>query len=338
LNNDSEHITILTGNLEIGYPSQKGTETFTRTAISLSAAKGEIIALVGPNGIGKSTLLQTLAGLRKRLSGDILLGNRPMDSYTTRELSQILSYVSTDKVQAPLMTVAELVAYGRFPYTGWLGNLRSSDYAKVTDSLEKVGITHLARKMINEISDGERQRTMIARALAQDTPVIILDEPTAFLDIRNTHAIFHLLHQLAREEEKTVILSTHDLNIALREMDKLWIMLERETMEGGPEDAVLKGWLGHLFHDEHVGFNAEKGEFFFRKEHAGTAVVTGEGLPYSLTVRALERKGYQILDEVTADIQLTVVQDPETADLSWQLIKNGNHFRFDSIYSLMSQL
>ena len=124
--------------------------------------------------------------------------------------------------------------------------------------MEKVGIMHLAGKMINEISDGERQRAMIAKALAQDTPVIMLDEPTAFLDISNTHAIFHLLHLLARVEQKTVILSTHDLNIALREMDKLWIMLERETMEGAPEDAVLKGWLSHLFHDEHVGFNAGK--------------------------------------------------------------------------------
>jgi iron complex transport system ATP-binding protein len=338
LSSHSGHITIQTGNLEIGYPSHKGAESFTRTAISISARRGEIIALVGPNGIGKSTLLQTLAGLRKRLSGEIMLANRPMDLFTTRELSQILSYVSTEKVQAPLMTVAELVAYGRFPYTGWLGNLRSSDYEKVMDSIEKVGITHLAGKMINEISDGERQRAMIARALAQDTPVIILDEPTAFLDIRNTHAVFHLLHELAREEEKTVILSTHDLHIALREMDKLWIMLETETLEGAPEDAVLKGWLGHLFHDEHVGFNAEKGEFFFRKEPAGTARMIGEGLPYALTVRALERKGFNVVHEGVSDIQVTVVQEPETDGLSWNLVKNGNLFQFDSIYSLMAKL
>jgi iron complex transport system ATP-binding protein len=338
LSTDSVHITILTGNLEIGYPSHRGTETFTRTAISLSAGRGEIIALVGPNGIGKSTMLQTLAGLRKRLSGDILLENRPIDSYTTRELSQILSYVSTEKVQAPLMTVAELVAYGRFPYTGWLGNLRYEDYEKVMDSMEKVGINHLARKMINEISDGERQRAMIARALAQDTPVIILDEPTAFLDISNTHAIFHLLHQLAREEEKTVILSTHNLNIALREMDKLWIMLERETLEGAPEDAVLKGWLGHLFHDENIGFNAEKGEFIFRKEQAGTALVSGEGLPYSLTVRALERKGYFISGEETADIKITVLPDQLSNDIFWELTDKRSTQRFGSIYDLMAKL
>jgi iron complex transport system ATP-binding protein len=230
------------------------------------------------------------------------------------------------------------VAYGRFPYTGWLGNLRSSDYEKVMDSIEKVGITHLAGKMINEISDGERQRTMIARALAQDTPVIILDEPTAFLDIRNTYAIFHLLHQLAGEEEKTVILSPHDLNVALHEMDKLWIMLETETLEGAPEDAILKGWLGHLFQDEHVGFNAEKGEFFFRKEPAGTARVIGEGLPYVLTVRALERKGFNVVHEGASDVQVTVIREKETEKLSWHLEKNGNLHRFDSIYSLMAQL
>jgi iron complex transport system ATP-binding protein len=338
LTTDTHHNSLQTRNLEIGYPSVKGNMTFTRSSITLSARKGEIIALIGPNGIGKSTLLQTLAGLKKKISGDILLGNRPADSFSAKELSQILSYVSTDKVQAPLMSVAELVAYGRFPYTGWLGSLRADDCEKVAESMKKVGISHLAGKMINEISDGERQRAMIARALAQDTPVVILDEPTAFLDIRNTHTIFHLLHSLAKEDQKTVILSTHDLNIALREMDKLWIMLESETLEGAPEDAVLQGWLNHLFQDDQVGFNAEKGEFFFRKDQAGTVMITGEGLPYMLTVKALERKGYLVSGDETSDIKITVLQDQYSGEISWELTDRETVQTFVSIYGLMTKL
>jgi iron complex transport system ATP-binding protein len=272
------------------------------------------------------------------MAGSIYFGEIPIENYSSAELATLISFVSTEKIQVPLMSVSELVAYGRFPYTGWFGKLTAIDKEKVDLAIESTGIVRLAGKMINEISDGERQRAMIARALAQDTPVIILDEPTAFLDISNTYGIFHLLHLLVKEQHKTIILSTHDLNMALQEMDRLWIMLEKETVEGAPEDAMLKGWLASLFSDPHIGFHAEEGKFFFRKEPAGTAVVTGSGLPYLLTVRALERKGYQISQEEESNLRIIVGQDPESDLPVWNMVKNGVVSRYDSVYALVSDL
>jgi iron complex transport system ATP-binding protein len=324
--------------LEIGYSDEKGGDSFRRDRICVSAGEGEMVALIGPNGAGKSTLLRTLAGLQRRKAGSIFYGEALIDNYTPAELATLISFVSTEKVQVPLMSVSELVAFGRFPYTGWFGKLNQEDKEKVGEAMESTGIGNLARKMINEISDGERQRTMIARALAQDTPVIILDEPTAFLDISNTYGIFNLLHRLARERHKTIILSTHDLNIAVHETDKLWIMLERETVEGAPEDAILKGWLASLFSDRHIGFHAEEGKFYFRKEPAGTVSVSGNGLPYLLTVRALERKGYQISPEEETGIHITVVQESDSSLPVWEMVRNGITSKHDSIHGLVSEL
>jgi iron complex transport system ATP-binding protein len=236
------------------------------------------------------------------------------------------------------MTVAELVAYGRFPYTGWLGTLKKEDHLRVAEAISKVGISDLSGKMINEISDGERQRAMIARALAQDTPLIILDEPTAFLDISNTYTIFHLLHELARKEQKTIILSTHDLHLALQKMDKLWIMLETNTLEGAPEDAILKGWLQHLFPDDKVGFNASKGEFFFRHKPAGSLAVEGSGRAYTMTVKALERKGYQVTRFAGEEWYISVKEGQKNLPPYWELIGLEKQNIYNSIYDLVSEL
>ena len=338
MNGENNHITLKVQNLEIGYPTPGKTDSFYRRSISVSAVRGEIIALIGPNGIGKSTLLKTIAGLTRKISGEVLINGQPADGFSPERLSRVLSFVSTEKLSVPQMTVDELVAFGRFPYTGWLGTLQKEDINKVTEAMEKVGIGHLSRKMINEISDGERQRAMIARALAQDTPVIILDEPTAFLDISNTFTIFHLLHQLAGKEQKTIILSTHDLHLAIQKMDKLWIMLESETLEGAPEDAILKGWLEHLFQDDQIGFNASKGEFFFRKEPVGTLSVEGSGRAFTLTIKALERKGYLVNRSSGEEIHLVVREGYKNASPEWELIDRGHHRIFHSIYDLVSEL
>jgi iron complex transport system ATP-binding protein len=323
--------------LKVGYISAHGDEAFKRENISFSARAGEMVALVGPNGIGKSTLLKTMAGFQPFMAGSILYYGKSLLHYSPGELSRMISFVSTESVQVANMRVADLVAYGRFPYTGWLGKLSSSDRMHVMNALENVGMKNFARRMVTQLSDGERQRVLIARALTQDTPFIILDEPTAFLDVNNKYEIFHLLHGLARQHNKTIILSTHDLNISIREMDKFWIMLSEESLEGSPEDAVLNGWLDRLFAGGNIAFDIASGDFYFPKKHAGTASVSGIDPAYSWTIRALERKGYFFTTGIEADLKITIIPQ-QSGSFVWQVKSDNKTWQSPSIYDLFSTI
>jgi iron complex transport system ATP-binding protein len=243
-----------------------------------------------------------------------------------------MSFVSTEIVRVPNLTVFDMVAYGRFPYTNWIGMLTEEDRFIVSDAIRKVGLEGFEKRPVMQISDGERQRAMIARALAQDTPVIILDEPTAYLDVSNKYEIFHLLQLLAFEKKKTVVLSTHDLNIALREVDKLWLIAPGGNYQGAPEDAVLKGWLNQLFRNEHIGFDEQEGEFFFKKEFRAKVKVEGQGMPLIWTLRALNRKGYQIVMQAEPDFRVLVGEN------EWEVILRDNTKEFKSIYQLLAYL
>jgi iron complex transport system ATP-binding protein len=338
MKNDDAPMAIRITGLKVGYAGAHGDTGFSRDAINYTACGGEMIALIGPNGIGKSTLLRTMAGFQKSWLGEILYYGKPISQIPPRELSKMLSFVSTESVHVANLRVADLVAYGRFPYTGWLGRLSSSDRDQVMDALEKVGLTKFSRRMVSQLSDGERQRALIARALTQDTPFILLDEPTAFLDVKNKYEIFHLLHQLARQNNKTIILSTHDLNIALREMDKFWIMLENESLEGSPEDAVLNGWLDRLFSTGNVAFDTNSGDFYFQKDHAGTASVKGEEPAYSWTIRALERKGYFFTTQLDADLKITISVDENSGKSTWNAVTRYKTWRVNSLYELFNRI
>lgn len=338
MTNGNTAAAIEINNLGIGYSSSRGETQFCRDAIRFTAGKGETVALIGPNGIGKSTLLRTMAGYLKPLHGDILWHGKSVGHFTSRELSRMISFVSTENLQLPNMAVAELVAFGRFPYTNWLGRLHDADKNAVMESLDQVGMAKFARRQVSQLSDGERQRVLIARALAQDTPFIILDEPTAFLDISNKYEIFHLLRQLAGQHGKTIVLSTHDLNIALRETDKLWLMLEKESREGAPEDAALNGWLSHLFNNPMIGFDPSVGDFFFTRKPAGKAFVEGEGDSAVWTIRALERKGFSITTEKEAQARILVHVQENSGNTIWQLNSAGKLQEFESIHKLLQAL
>ncbi len=325
-------------NLKVGYDSQHGDVDFYRESIGFSACAGEMVALIGPNGIGKSTLLRTMAGFQPAFAGEIVYYGKPLTQYTNRELSTMISFVSTESVNVPNMRVAELVAFGRFPYTNWLGRLTSSDRHMVMDALEKVGMRSFAKRMVSQLSDGERQRVLIARALTQNTPFIFLDEPTAFLDVNNKYEIFHLLHQLARQENKTIILSTHDLNIAIREMDKFWIMLDRESLEGSPEDAVLNGWLDRLFAAGNIAFDTATGDFYFPKHHAGTASVRGDDPCFSWTIRALERRGYFFTTGKDADLHIEIARKSQNEGWVWTIFSNDRSWSVESVYQLFREI
>ena len=212
--------------LTIGY-AQKNNTKVVASGINATLHSGRLTCLIGANGIGKSTLLRTLSAFQPPLSGEIFINNEspiPLSTLTDKQLSRLIGVVLTEKPDVQNMTVFELVGLGRSPYTGFWGRLNEDDKEVVKESLRLVGIESLQDRLIQTLSDGERQKTMIAKALAQQTPVIYLDEPTAFLDYPSKVEMLTLLRHLARETGKTIFLSTHDMELALQIADELWLM------------------------------------------------------------------------------------------------------------------
>ena len=189
--------------------------------INLELRSGELACLIGENGIGKSTLLKTLTGFLPKLKGSLLLGNRDIESFSQRELARQVSIVLTQKPDVQNLTIGEIIGLGRSPYTGFFGRLRAEDRKVVDDAIATMGIEKLRGRMIQTLSDGERQKVMIAKALAQETPIILLDEPTAFLDFPSKAETFQSLQRMAHERDKLILLSTHDLELAVRFADSL---------------------------------------------------------------------------------------------------------------------
>ena len=205
--------------------------------INVEIKSGELTCLIGSNGIGKSTLLKTLTGFLPKLSGRLLLDGRDINMLSQRERAKYISIVLTYKSDVQNLSVTEMVGMGRMPYTGFWGKLNTSDQTIVAEAIEMVGIEHLKNRMIQTLSDGERQKVMIAKALAQQTPVILLDEPTSFLDFPSKVEMLQLLHRLAKETNKVVFLSTHDLELAIRIADRL-VELNKNGLQVVPAQQV----------------------------------------------------------------------------------------------------
>ena len=239
---------IVLENLSIGYVAKNNRKIVVED-INANLLEGELTCLIGPNGIGKSTLLRTLSAFQPAIKGSIAIDGKRLDMLTDKEVSRQIGVVLTSKPKVQNITVTELVGLGRSPYTGFWGTLNSKDRDIVEDSISKTGITHLAERMIQTLSDGERQKVMIAKALAQQTPVIYLDEPTAFLDYPSKVDMLILLRNLAHETGKTIFLSTHDLELALQLADRLWLLhpattecksKKDEQMERNEEKTILQ--------------------------------------------------------------------------------------------------
>ena len=225
--------------------------------VSASFGQGELTALIGRNGTGKSTLLRAIAGLETTVSGDVALCGRPLASLTPHELSTTVGFVTTDKVRIANLACEDVVALGRAPYTNWTGRMQEADRAVVERSLRLVGMSAFARKTMDRMSDGECQRVMIARALAQDTPVILLDEPTAFLDLPNRYELATLLRRLTRDEGKCILFSTHDLDVALSLCDSV-ALIDTPSLHHLPAgEMVGSGLIERLFSGENARFDPE---------------------------------------------------------------------------------
>jgi iron complex transport system ATP-binding protein len=241
--------TIQLVNLAIGYTNRHSVKTVAE-GITETIYNGELTCLLGENGAGKSTLLRTLSGFLPPLSGEISILGRPLNVYKEKELATVIGVVLTERTNLQNMTVEELVGMGRSPYTGFWGRLSAEDRTKVMEALELVGITALRGRLVQTLSDGERQKVMIAKALAQETPIIFLDEPTAFLDYPSKVEILRLLGRLSRDFGKTIFLSTHDLELALRVADRVWLMSRQGGVQTGmPANLIVDPETGR-FHFE----------------------------------------------------------------------------------------
>ena len=264
-----EKETIILKELSIGYHAKNGTRIVAE-GINAAIRQGELTCLLGANGVGKSTLLRTLSAFQPKLGGEIIIrsqesGDRSqeIDALTDKELSRMIGVVLTEKPDIRNMTVRELVALGRSPYTGFWGTLHDDDWQVVDEAIDAVRIDGLRERMVHTLSDGERQKVMIAKALAQQTPVIFLDEPQAFLDFPSKVEVMQLLRRLAIEAQKTIFLSTHDFELALQVADKLWLMeigdrsQESGVSIGTPRELAQNGALARYVERPGITFDAE---------------------------------------------------------------------------------
>ena len=252
---DSE--TIQLTNLGIGYQTKHGVKSVAE-GINGTIRSRELTCLLGANGVGKSTLLRTLSAFQPKTAGEILIEGRELSTYTDKELSRKIGVVLTEKPDVRNMSVRELVSLGRSPYTGFWGTNSKEDLQIVDEAIAMVGIGDLSRRMVHTLSDGERQKVMIAKALAQQTPVIYLDEPTAFLDYPSKVEVLQLLRRISRTAGKIVFLSTHDVELALQLADTIWLMNRGEKVViGSPRQLARQGALGRFIEREGITFDPE---------------------------------------------------------------------------------
>ncbi len=298
----SADLLLHTSQLRIGYDAHQ-----VAGPLSVQLKAGQLVCLLGPNGAGKSTLMRTLSGLQRALGGDVFITNQLLPEIPPTELAKKLSLVLTERIEVGHLTVGELVALGRTPYTNWLGKLTSEDQTKVTRALELTGTTSFIHRRLPQLSDGERQKVMLARALAQDTDLIVLDEPTAHLDLPSRVELMRLLHELARHTRKAILLSTHELDLALQAADELWLMGAKGTFEHGvPEDLVLNGSFERTFAASGFAFDRTTGTFQMYPTPTGPALqVRGNSAASFWTRRALSREGYQIQEFAEHAVRVT---------------------------------
>jgi len=298
--------------LHAGYPARRGQrERRVLDDLDAEALAGELTVLIGPNGTGKSTLLRTMAGLQPALGGQVRVDGVDIETLTAAHLARSLAVVLTERDLPPLLSARELAGLGRHPHTGFTGRLSPGDHEIVTWALTAVNAGHLADRAVTELSDGERQRVLVARALAQEPAAILLDEPTAFLDVTSRVSLMGLLRRLAREKNLVIVVSTHDLELALRVADRMWLIDPAGHLHTGtPEELTLREVIGAAFDGSELAFDAASGMFVLQSGTGGTVRVLAEGLHAPLLERALAREGWRTAGDEPAE---PTVEPPELA-------------------------
>ena len=335
LNNPVLHLA----DLNIGYHLGKANRKAIAGPLNLNLYAGQLICVLGPNGCGKSTLLRTISGLLPALEGTIEIVGESLSRLKPAQIAKLISLVLTDNVRSGNLDVYSLIALGRYPYSGWLGILSEHDKEVISHA---IAVTHTAPflgRKIDHLSDGECQKVMLARAIAQDTPLIILDEPTAHIDLPSRIQLMRLLHQLARETNKAILISTHELDLALQVADQIWLMSSDGHLAAGlPEELVLDGSFQQAFDKDGIAFDATTGTFHIHTSVNGTISVSGEGTAAYWTKKALQRMGWQIAAaEQNCNLLLSVKE--QDGDTRWVLHhENGDTITYSALSNLLSSI
>ena len=294
---------LRTEGLAVGYRGSHGNggkaaQRIVLAGLDLELRPGELVCLLGPNGAGKSTLLRTLAGLQAPLRGRLMVDGKEFSSLSAEAWARKTAIVLTERMDAGNLSVHSLAALGRHPHTGWSGRMREADREAVKRGLQEAGAWELRDRLFDELSDGEKQRVLLARALAQEPALLLLDEPTAFLDLPRRVATMRNLRNLARERGRAVLLSTHDLDLAMRASDRLWLLPPGGPVQTGlPEDLALRGAFGSVFDQGDVAFDLGTGQFRIHGHPTRTARLAGDPVLTFWAARALEREGYAVIGD-----------------------------------------
>lgn len=256
---EKENIILSIDNLRIGYPKLLVAENIT-----VEVEKGALIGILGLNGSGKSTLIRSLARIQNPINGNILLRDKDINHYKQEDLAKEMAIVLTEKLPENLLTAFDLIAMGRYVYTNWLDQLTKTDKEKIDFAIEVTHTAALLDKKFSELSDGQRQKVLIAKAIAQDTPLILLDEPTAHLDVHHRMETFLLLKDLAQNHQKTIVLATHEVGLATQLADELWLLHNKELQKGTPKILIENNSIGSIFDSDIVRFNPKTTTFEFK--------------------------------------------------------------------------
>ncbi|MFU8847659.1 MAG: ABC transporter ATP-binding protein [Opitutales bacterium] len=311
--------------LSIGYELGRDARRIAQE-LELSLQAGEFVCLLGPNGVGKSTLIRSLAGMQAPLAGEIHIAGKCSSSIPPRERARLVSVVLTEAAPMGMMDAYTMVSLGRHPYSGWFGALDAHDRERIEWAFQAVGAENLARRQVAELSDGERQKITIARALAQETKLMLLDEPTAFLDLPRRVELMRILRNLAHKERLALLLSTHDLDLALRFADRLWVLnAEGSLIQGYPEAIAMSGAFAKVFESESLDWDPATGSFRTHPTPCLFAKVEGKGVAALWTRRALERLGFGLTEDGdTAALRIEIGAD-------WQVSKQKQKYHFSGI-------
>ncbi len=264
MNEVNNHIVLDIRKLNIGYRKNKSVLKIA-DGISFTLGRGEMAAVIGVNGIGKSTLLKTLSGVIPKLSGDILLNGKPFEAYSLNNLAKELSLVLTETIPSGNLTVQEILALGRQPYTNWMGTLSDTDREVINRVLRAMALEKLRNRKCHELSDGQLQKVMIARAMVQNTSLIILDEPTTHLDLYHKASILKHLQTICHQSGKTILFSSHELNLALQLCDKILLMLPQSSYFGSPAQLIEQGVFDNVFPEDLIYFDPVSSSFKVNK-------------------------------------------------------------------------
>jgi iron complex transport system ATP-binding protein len=320
--------------LSIGYRTRKAATSIVARNLNLALEQGKFICLLGPNGAGKSTLIRTLGGIQPILEGEVTLAGKVIETMEPRARAKTISLVLTQTMPQGLFNAYSMVALGRHPHTNWNGHLTDEDRKKINWALSAVKGEQLASRQISELSDGERQKIVVARALAQEAPVMLLDEPTAYLDIVRRVELMKTLRQLAHSQGMAILQSTHDLELALRSADELWLFSEDGTIiKGTPESLALSGSMAKVFGSSDLEWDMAHGSFHIHEEPSSYVHLEGTGPELIWTQRMLVRLGYGVAT-AGQKVAFSIAIEKKDSSTTWTVNKAEERMVLESLEML----